>query len=365
MCYWTEYDMPAIFSHRLVSQLIKDRRLGREMPAHLRDDPPEHLTAFYGVEAYSMLELEPPEHTRLRALVLRAFTSRRIETLGGDIERLAHSLIDQFPSDSFDLLPYFASKLPVIVIARLLGVPEEMSGQLLKWSNDMVMMYQARRTTRHENQAEKSTKEFVDFMRSFVNEKRRKPADDLITHLIAAEEDGEKLSSHELISTCILLLNAGHEATVHTFGNGVKTLLETDQPLPNFSNDTARARAVEEILRYDPPLHIFTRYAYEDITCDEFEISAGQEVALMLGSAGRDGASWDNAEKFLPDRVIKKNTAFGGGIHFCLGAPLARFELGIGLRVLFERCPHLRLAAPPRYANIYHFHGLEALEVSQ
>ena len=363
VCLWDDYNMQAVFAHDMVSALLKDRRLGREKPDHLKTDIPEHLAPFYDVEAHSMLELEPPRHTRLRGLVLRAFTSRRIESLAQDIESLAHDLIDACPKDSFDLLPHFASKLPVIVIARLLGVSEEMSDHLLKWSNDMVMMYQARRTRTHEDQAVRSTQEFVAFMRKYVDEKRKRPADDLITHLIAAEQDGERLSTDELITTCILLLNAGHEATVHTFGNGVKTLLEAEQPIPDFNIPEQAARTVEEILRYDPPLHIFTRYVYEDVALGGHLFEKGQEIALVLGATGRDETVWEQAERFDPTRPIKKNTAFGGGLHFCVGAPLARLELMVGLRVLFERFPSLRLAASPKYANIYHFHGLDSLPV--
>ena len=260
--FWNEYNMPAVFDYAGQEMLFKDNRFGREKLKNQSNDNEKHLIDFNNLEKNSMLELEPPKHTRLRGLVLRAFTTRKINTLQPEIFALSHKLLDDLKSDNVDILKEFATLLPVIVIARLLGVPETMAKNLLSWSNDMVMMYQARRTRELEIQANSSAKEFVNFMEKYIEEKRYKPEDDLISHLIAAEEEGEKLTKDELISTCILLLNAGHEATVHTLGNGIKAILEYGEEKsclsPKFINAT-----VEEILRYDPPLHIFTRYAYE------------------------------------------------------------------------------------------------------
>ena len=359
---WEDYGMPAAFSHATVSMLFKDRRLGREVPPELATTPAPHTKAFYDVEAHSMLELEPPRHTRLRGLVTRAFTTRRIQTLDQDIADLSHQLIDAFPEGDFDLLPSFATQIPVIIIARLLGVPESMSDQLLKWSNDMVSMYMAARTHETEVQAAKSAKEFADFIRGYVDEKRNAPADDLLTELIAAEEDGEKLSTDELITTCILLLNAGHEATVHTIGNSVKILLEKGFDPDWFATQNVD-RTIEELIRFDPPLHMFTRYAYEDVEVGELTLKRGDQIALLLAAANRDAGVWEYPDQFNPLRPIKTNMAFGAGRHFCVGAPLARLELKIALPILFARCPNMKLAEQPRYANSYHFHGLEQLMV--
>lgn len=360
--YWKDYSMVTTFDHSMTAVILKDRRFGREVPKELVKSIPQHLLPFYKNEAHSMLELEPPAHTRLRGLVLRAFTSRRIKELEPEINVLCNQLIDKFPSNDFDLIPSYANQIPVIVIARLLGVPENMSNQLLKWSNDMVSMYQARRNREIEDRAVKSCEEFVSFMNYYVKEKRSKPADDLITHLIQAEEEGEKLSTDELITTCILLLNAGHEATVHSIGNGVKTLLESKVNRVCLEESNI-GKTIEEILRFDPPLHMFTRYAYEDVHLEGHSFKRGDEVALMLGAAGRDPKAWDSPEVFLPTRPIKTNTAFGGGIHFCVGAPLARLELKVGLAVLFNRCPKIKIKQVPQYADLYHFHGLKELIV--
>lgn len=360
---WKDYSMPAAFSYATVSMLLKDRRLGREVPPELAKEPAPHTRPFYAVEAHSMLELEPPRHTRLRGLVMRAFTSRRIQTLGPDIHSLSHELCNNIPSEPFDLLETFATKLPVIIIARLLGVPESMGDDLLKWSNAMVTMYQASRTHQDELAAAQASQDFADFIRSYVDEKRQNPADDLLSELIAAEEDGEKLSTDELISTCILLLNAGHEATVHTIGNSVKTLLETGTDLACLTPDRVQ-NTVEELIRFDPPLHMFTRFAYEEVEVAGHTLQPGDQIALLLGAANRDPSTWEDPHVFNPNRPIKTNTAFGAGRHFCIGAPLARLELQIALPILFERFPNLKIAEPPVYANKYHFHGLERLLVT-
>lgn len=303
-----------------------------------------------------MLEREPPTHTRLRGLVLRAFTSRRIAALGPEIESLAHTLIDRFPDGPFDLLDAYARPIPVIIIARLLGVPEEGADDLLRWSNAMVGMYQARRTRADEDAAIAATNAFTAFIRDYITEKRRRPADDLISELIAAEEQGQKLSTDELITTCILLLNAGHEATVHTLGNGVKTLIENDCR-------TIDETSVEELIRIDPPLHMFTRWVYEDVTLFGHAFRRGDQVACLLAAANRDPAAYPAPARFDPSRRGPANHAFGAGIHFCVGAPLARLELVIALRALMQRRPALSLAEPPAYANVYHFHGLSRLMV--
>ena len=361
--FWQEYNMPAVFDYAGQEILFKDKRFGREKLEDHSNVQERHLNMFNHVETNSMLELEPPKHTRLRGLVLRAFTTRKINTLQTEIALLSHELLDDLKVENVDILKEFATLLPVIVIARLLGVPESMAKDLLGWSNDMVMMYQARRTKELEIKANSSTKEFVSFMEKYIEEKRFDPKDDLISHLISAEEEGDKLSKDELISTCILLLNAGHEATVHTLGNGIKTIIEYGKEkkylLPEFISAT-----VEEILRYDPPLHIFTRYAYEDVHFRNHKFKRGDQVALVIGAAGRDEKIWNSAHSFNPFRSTKKNLSFGSGIHFCVGAPLARLELVTALPIIFDKFPNIKLLDEPLYSNLYHFHGLRELNVS-
>lgn len=362
--HWQDYGLTCTGNFAAVNAIFRDRRFGREAPAELAPPVPGHLKPFYAVEAHSMLELEPPRHTRLRGLVLRAFTSRRIAALAPEIAALAEELVSGFPEGPFDLLQAFAQPLPVRIIARLLGVPEEMAPDLLRWSNAMVGMYMANRSRETEDRAAAAAAAFAAFLRGYVEDRRARPADDLITHLIAAEMEGEKLSTDELIATCILLLNAGHETTVHTIGNGVKALLEHRTPPAALAPEKVEG-TVEEILRYDPALHMFTRWAYEEIEVMGQRFARGERVALLLAAANRDPGQWEKPAAFRPDRPAMPLVTFGAGLHFCVGAPLARLELQVALPILFRRCPGLRLTEPPVYGDVYHFHGLQRLMVAR
>ncbi|MFZ5711117.1 MAG: cytochrome P450 [Pseudomonadota bacterium] len=361
---WQDYGIVCATSAAAAGAILRDRRFGREVPPERAAAVPPHLAPFYAVEAHSMLELEPPRHTRLRSLVLRAFTSRRIAALAPEIAHLAHQLIDALPDGDFDLLPAFAQKIPVIVIARLLGVPEDRADDLLSWSNAMVGMYQARRTHETEDRAVAATEAFVAFLRACIEEKRDRPADDLITHLVAAESESDGLSTDELVTTCILLLNAGHEATVHTIGNGVKALLGYRGRSAALAPDGIEA-TVEEVLRFDPPLHLFTRWAYDDVEVGGHRFRRGDQVGCLLAAANRDPRAWDDPARFDPRRTPKAHLSFGAGLHFCVGAPLARLELQVALPILFQRLPGLRFVEPPRYADLYHFHGLARMRMAR
>jgi cytochrome P450 len=211
-----------------------------------------------------MLELEPPRHTRLRGLVLRAFTSRRIRAMAPEITALCHQLIDAFPEGGLDLLPAYAQRVPVIVIARLLGVPEDMADRAARLVERDGGHVSGPPHPRDGGRRRNRRGRILGLPAHYIDARRARPADDLITHLIAAEAEGERLSTDELITTCILLLNAGHEATVHTIGNGVKALLEARTPPDALAPDRIEA-TVEEILRFDPPLHLFTRHVYEEV----------------------------------------------------------------------------------------------------
>jgi cytochrome P450 len=370
--FWEDYGFWCLTGYDGVNGLLRDRRFGRDV-LHVTTrealgwpEIPAHVRPFYDVEAHSLLELEPPVHTRLRTLVNRAFVSRAIERLRPKVTALAHGLIDRIEKDGrADLLNTFATPIPVIVIADLLGVPVDMADRLLDWSHRMVAMYQFNRTRDVEDDAVRATTEFVAFMRAYVDARRSDPRDDLISHLIAAEEAGERLSTDELITTCILLLNAGHEATVHAIGNGVKAMLETGvDPASALATPAATEALVEELIRFDAPLHLFTRYALEDIEIHGVRLRLGDRIGLLLGAANRDAARFPDPHRLVVDRDDGTSLSFGAGIHFCIGAPLARLELQCALPVLFERLPRLRLVDRPVYADRFHFHGLERLDVA-
>ena len=362
VCFWKNYNQKAFFNFNSINQIFKDKRFGRELPPGFKQPNEKNLSDFYRIERNSMLELEGKRHTRLRGLVLRAFTTKNIQKISKDIHTLCTKLLDNIDENETDLIESYAKQVPVITIARLLGIPEEMSDQLLKWSNSMVAVYQSSISEEEKDLANQSSKEFFEYIKKYVSERRSKPADDLITHLINAEEDNQKLNFDELVSTCILLLNAGHEATVHTIGNGIKALLLNKVDC-RFLKEKEWYGIVEEILRYDPPLHIFTRFAYENLTVDDVHTARGEKISLVIGASGHDESRWDKPSEFTPNRRPLTHNSFGAGAHFCLGAPLARLEINLALKNLFDKKRHIKILQKPEYADIYHFHGLKSLNV--
>ena len=293
--------------------------------------------------------------------------SRHVEQLRPRIEKLANEIIDGFNANGgTELIKAFAAPIPAIVIAEMIGLPAEMAPQLLNWSNRMVQMYMFGVTRDTELDANQASEDFMAYLAEVIAERRRAPREDLLTHMLTTEVNGQKLSDDEVVSTAILLLNAGHEATVHTTGNAVKTILESGlDPTTLFSSEAQTESTVEECLRYDAPLHMFTRYALSDVTLDgEVSLKKGDTIGLMLGAANRDPLRFKHADRFDPFRDDGQNVSFGAGIHFCIGAPLARIELQVALSTLFRRLPGLKLDGEPRYNDVYHFHGLERLHVA-
>ena len=370
---WENYGHWCFAGFKEVNALLRDERFGRQI-LHVATrqqlgmpEPKPHTAAFDQTEKYSLLTLEPPAHTRLRTLVNRAFVSRHVEQLRPRIVALANELVDSFAArGSVELLKAFAAPVPAIVIAEIIGLPAAMAPQLLDWSNRMVAMYMFGVTEATEHDANQAALDFMDYLRTVIAERRKQPREDLLTHMLTADPDGQKLSDEEVISTTILLLNAGHEATVHTTGNGVKAILESGIDAQRlFATEEQTAATVEECLRYDAPLHMFTRYALSDIELEGgIALKLGDTVGLMLAAANRDPRRFADASVFDPFRTDGANVSFGAGIHFCIGAPLARIELQVAIKTLFERLPKLRLADAPQYKNVYHFHGLDRLDVA-
>ena len=369
--YWEDYDTWCFGGFADVNRLLRDRRFGRQNPAGIPDSRDRggdrsHLASFDAIEANSLLELEPPAHTRLRTLVNRAFVSRQVERLRPRVAALAGDLIDRFPKQRpFDLIPAYATPLPITIIAEMLGVPVEMGGRLLDWSHRMVAMYTLGRSRATEDSANLAAREFAEFLRAHIADRRDAPGEDLLSLLTAAHEGGQTLTEDELISSAILLLNAGHEATVHQTGNAIRTIMARGgDPRRFFATPEACAATVEECLRFDAPLHMFTRYVYADIeAAPGVVLRPGDLVALLLGMANRDPGAFARPDAFDPGREDQKTVSFGAGIHFCVGAPLARLELQESLRTLFDRVPAIALAETPRFRDTYHFRGLEALDV--
>ncbi|RFB96364.1 cytochrome [Rhizobium leguminosarum bv. trifolii] len=369
--YWREQKQWFFTGYDHVNGLLRDRRFGRQI-LHIASreelglaEPMPHLASFDLSERYSLLELEPPEHTRLRTLVNRAFVSRHVEKMKPELAELANRLIDGFADQGeVELLSAFADIIPVTMIARMIGIPEEMGPQLLAWSHAYVRMYMFGRTRAQEDEAERAAKEFSDYVRTVIAERRAEPRDDLLTHMIHTEHKGQYLTEEELISTTIVLLNAGHEATVHQIGNSVRTILESgSDPATLFRDEATTERTVEETLRICAPVHIFQRWALEPAEIDGVSFQRGDKVSLILAAANLDPAKFSDPLTFRPDRNEAANLSFGAGIHFCIGAPLARLELNVVLPILFARLAGLKLAKTPVVKDVYHFYGLDRLDL--
>ncbi len=368
--FWQDYRMWCFAGYHDVNRLLRDRRLGRKVPASVKPESGrEHLQCFDAVERHSLLDMEPPDHTRLRGLVNRAFVSRNIEGMRADIETLANDLVSGFENATIaDLIPAFATPIPVRIIARMLGVPEDEAPQLLDWSHAMVAMYMHGRDHETELKADRAAAQFADFVARAIRNIRTGTAavsatTGLLGHLVNAQDRKANLSDEELTSSIILLLNAGHEATVHQIGNAIRVLLhQKGDPRRFFKSAEMVNATVEELLRIDPPLHMFTRFAYEEIDLGGgIVIRKNDEIGLLLGAANHDPSVFDHPGRFDPGRPKRQNVSFGAGIHFCIGAPLAKLELQCALKILFERLPGLALEGEPRFRDSYHFHGLETL----
>lgn len=355
-------------TYELANSTLRTRTLGRIYQDHL---PQSEWEVFNWLHSDSILDSEPPKHTRLRALVQKAFTPGRIESMRPNVEQLCQELLNKAEekiaaTGHFDVLADYAEPLPVLVIADLLGVPRDAAPDLRRWSQDIVKMYEFGTTREIELAAQKAGFEFSQYIAQLAKERRANPKDDLITALVEVEEQGEKLNEHELIAMCVLLLNAGHEASVNGFGNGMVALFNHPDQLSKLAADprALSATALEEMLRFDSPLHLFERTATADTTIGEVTVKTGEKVGAMLGSANRDDRVFANAQQFDITRTPNTHIAFGAGIHFCIGAPLARLEMNTSLPLLFEKFPKLQLAGKPKQRPTFVLRGYEEIPVT-
>lgn len=355
-----------------VNILLRDKRLGREILHKLSreqlgwDAPPNRYAAFYNMEANSLMEREPPAHSRLKKLVVKAFTPRTVSRLTERVREVANSLIPQ-DKNEMDLLEDFAVPLSVTVIAELLGVPEADRARLRPWSHDIVQMYElgGQNDDALAMRSVHAVEAFSDYLRGLIEQKRQHPQQDLLSQLVAVEADGERLTMDELIATSILILNAGHEATVNVVGNGVYALIQHPEQLQHLrDNLDLLPTAIEEMMRYDTPLPLFRRYVLEDMNYNGVIFKQGQEVGLFYGAANHDPNQFDTPEKFDITRNPNAHLSFGAGIHYCLGAPLARLELHIALQTILAQCHNIALVAPVAYHDTFVFRGLRDLPIT-
>jgi cytochrome P450 len=330
-------------SHAAANAVLRDRRLGRFWQDR---EPAEVYEPFNLLHRHQMMENEPPVHTRLRSLVAKAFVRGHVERLRPAVAAEAGALL-RAAGPEFDLLADVAEPLAVTVIAELLGVPVADRHRLRPWSAAIVRMYEVTRTPEVEAAALTAAAEFADYLRDLADRRRAEPRDDLVSHLVTVRDGTDKLSADELVASAILLLNAGHEASVNALGGGVVALLRHPDQLARLRADRGLIPAAgEEMIRYDPPLHMFVRTAAADVQVEGVTIPAGAEVAALLGAANRDPAVFAEPDTFDVGRDPNPHLGFGAGLHFCLGAPLARIELQAGLAALLD-LPALALAAEP------------------
>ncbi len=367
-----------------IAALLRDRRLGRSLSNVLSRDelgfPPQNplQKPFDDFQALHMLDREPPDHTRLRSLVQKAFTVSRVENLRERIEGIVAQLLEG-AGTSFDVHGVLAEPLPVQVIAELLGVPEAFRAQLRPWSSAIVKLYELGYGEIDMIAASNAVLEFSEMLRGLVEERRIKASDDLISDLVRVEEAGERLTEAELIANCILFLNAGHEATVNGTTGAILALSQNDdardllatEAATNPNNSNLFKTAIEEFLRFDTPLPMFERWVLEDF---EFTtklgevvlLKKGQEVALMYASGNRDPRKFSNPDSLELSRSENAHLTFGLGTHYCIGAPLARLEMQVALHSFLKKIPDFKLEnSDLEYGNGFVIRGLKSLHVAR
>jgi len=354
--------------HSDANDVFRNKSLGRIFT----DKKPDfEWETFNWLHSDSILDSEPPKHTRLRSLVAKAFNRNKIEGMRPAVERITQQLLDAIDEkvksgETFDLIADYAEPLPVKIIADLLGFPESEEHLLRPWSQSIVKMYEVNPSEQYQMEAKKAAAEFAEYVRSLAEHRKKNPGQDLITDLAMVEENGEKLNSHELVATCVLLLNAGHEASVNAFGNGMVAALERpDQAeLLRRNSRAITDTALEEFMRFDAPLHLFERTATVDTELGGVKIERGQKIAALIGSANRDSAVFERADEMDLTRDPNPHIGFGAGIHFCLGAPLARLEMSVSLPALWEKYPNMQLAGTPVRRPTFVLRGYESVSIS-
>ena len=327
-----------------------------------RSEKYESYDYFWKSEQFSLLNLEGELHKELRGLVAKAFLPRAVQKLVPFMEEKSIELLAKKNSTDFDLLKDYAQPYSISIIGELLGVPASDHAKFLDWSHKIVKMYDFRVNDIDAENAEKAARDFFDYAQDLLDRRRVDPKDDMITRLSQVSENDVRLSDHQIICTIILLLNAGHEATVNTLGNGFYGLLSSQKTSEQISEESSSMNdIVEELIRWDSPLQFFQRYVLEDTEIDDYKIPKGSKVAILLGSANRDSEVFDNPSELNFNRENKDHSSWGGGIHFCIGAHLARLELEVSFKHLIKQ--NLSLKAEPERTGAFGIRGYKNLLV--
>ena len=356
-----------------VYDTLRDRRLGRAYH-HLysheelgRPGPDPRWPPFHQHDRWSLLSLEPPDHTRIRKLVSKVFTPRSVTALAPVIAGISAELIYRCREmGTFDLLADYSQPYSVAVVAEVLGVPRSDTQALLDWSHAIVKMYEMSSSDEVKMRADTAAGEYIDYTQALIDDKRRSPDERLLSRLVEVSDGGDRLSTDEVISTAMVLMEAGHEATVNTMGNGMKALMaHRDQWRRLTGGEVDAATAAEELLRWDSPLQMFERWVLEPgVEIAGRPMAVGEEVGMLFGSAQRDPRRFDEPDRFDVGRGDPAHIGFGGGIHFCVGAALARHELAVALADLAANFPHIEPAAEPVYHPTFVIRGLRELQLT-
>jgi cytochrome P450 len=370
--FWDEtVNAWVLTSYTDVLAMLRDPRLTARRflgdTSYLSQEMVEALGAPIRALQRQMLFLDPPDHTRLRSLAAKAFTPRVVEQSRTRIQQVVDQFLDAAETDGqIELMEQLASPLPAIVIAELLGIPPEDRDQFTVWSMHFGSLLEGRNLPMEEViQAFLSVSAFMDYFRQIIAARRRAPVDDLLQALIQAEEGGTVLGEEELLGNCVLLLAAGHITTTHLIGNGMLALLNHPEQYERLKHDPGLiSSAIMELLRYDGPIQATARLALEDMTIGDKKIQAGQLVVASLGAANHDPSQFVEPDQLNLHRIENRHLAFGHGIHYCLGAPLARLEAEIAISTLVRRLQHPHLAENPEWYPGLVFRGLIALPIA-
>ena len=322
---------------------------------------PKEYEYFWKTEEFSLLNLEGQLHGDLRNLVAKAFSNRQVQELRPFMENKSSSLLESLKGEEFDLLKDYAQPYSISVIGKLLGVPEDMYEKFLDWSNKIVKMYDLKVSDEDSADAENAAKEFYEYTLSLIDQKVSTPGDDMITRLAHVTENNQKLTKNQIICTVILLLNAGHEATVNTIGNSIVTLANYNIDTLNLDKTYNIKNIIEELIRFDSPLQFFQRWVLDDDYVGDVEVKKHSKVAILLGSANRDADSFMEPDQINFERSNLSHTSFGGGVHFCLGAHLARLELEVSFHNLFSNS--ILLESQPERTGAFGIRGYKEIEV--
>ncbi len=322
---------------------------------------PKEYEYFWKTEEFSLLNLEGQLHGDLRNLVAKAFSNRQVQELRPFMEKKSLDLLKNLKGERFDLLKDYAQPYSISVIGKLLGVPDDMSDKFLDWSNKIVKMYDLKVSAEDSTNAENAAKEFYEYTLSLINQKVNTPGDDMITRLADVTENDQKLTKDQIICTVILLLNAGHEATVNTIGNSIVTLANNNIDTLGLDKKYNIKNIIEELIRFDSPLQFFQRWVLDNDDVGGVEVKKHSKIAILLGSANRDKESFVEPDKVNFERTNLSHTSFGGGVHFCLGAHLARLELEVSFHNLFSNS--ILLETQPERTGAFGIRGYKEIEV--